>query len=74
MTTRKAHKLVIQAIIILAFIFGLIVALIARQTGSIEMGLVFIGAVQIIILLAILYMLEHIMEHLETHHSGSRHL
>ena len=67
MTTRKAHKIVIQLIIILAFIFGLIIALIAKQTGNLEMGIIFIGSVQIIILLAILYVLEHIIEFMETH-------
>jgi membrane protease YdiL (CAAX protease family) len=67
MTTRKAHKIVIQLIIILAFVFGLIVALIARQTGSYEVGIIFVGAVQIIILLAILYVLEHVIEFMEVH-------
>jgi len=67
MTTRRKHKLVIQVIIILAFVFGLIVALIARQTGNLEMGIIFIGSVQIIIMLAILYVLEHIIEFMETH-------
>ena len=51
--------------ILLAFVFGLIVALIAKQTGSYEMGLIFIGAVMIIVLLAILYALENIIEILE---------
>lgn len=67
MTTRKTHKFVIQIIILLAFIFGLIVALIAKQTGNLEMGIIFIGAVQIIVLLAILYVLEHIIEFMEMH-------
>ncbi|MDP7282688.1 MAG: hypothetical protein QF475_03575 [Candidatus Undinarchaeales archaeon] len=67
MTTRKKHKLVIQAVIILAFIFGLIVALIARQTGNYQMGVIFVGSIQIIIMLAILYVLEHIIEFMETH-------
>ncbi len=67
MTTRKAHKIVIQLIIILAFVFGLIIALIAKQTGNLEMGIIFIGSIQIIILLAILYVLEHIIEFMETH-------
>ncbi|MFH1450607.1 MAG: hypothetical protein ABIF92_01355 [archaeon] len=67
MTTRRTHKLIIQAIILLAFVFGLIVALIAKQTGNYEMGIIFVGAVQIIILLAILYMMEHMVEQLETH-------
>jgi len=67
MTTRKKHKIVIQIVILLAFVFGLIIALIAKQTGSLEMGIIFIGAVQIIILLAILYVLEHIIEFMETH-------
>ena len=67
MTTRKNHKIVIQGVILLAFIFGLITALIARQTGSLEMGIIFIGAIQIIIMLAILYVLEHIIEFMETH-------
>ena len=67
MTTRKNHKLIIQVIIILAFVFGLIVALIAKQTGNLNMGIIFIGSVQIIILLAILYVLEHIIEFMETH-------
>ena len=57
----------IQLIIILAFVFGLIVALIARQTGSYEVGIIFVGAVQIIILLAILYVLEHVIEFMEVH-------
>jgi|TARA_Y100000310_G_C20662402_1_gene805485 flagellar biosynthesis protein FliQ len=67
MTTRKKHKLVIQAVIVMAFVFGLIVALIAKQTGDLEMGIIFIGAIQIIILLAILYVLEHIIEFIEVH-------
>jgi flagellar biosynthesis protein FliQ len=67
MTTRKKHKLVIQAVIVMAFVFGLIVALIAKQTGDLQMGLIFIGAIQIIIMLAILYVLEHIIEFLEVH-------
>jgi len=67
MTTRKKHKIIIQVIILLAFVFGLIVALIAKQTGNLDMGIIFIGSVQIIILLAILYMLEHIIEFMETH-------
>jgi flagellar biosynthesis protein FliQ len=67
MTTRKKHKLVIQAVIILAFIFGLIVALIARQTGNYQIGVIFVGSIQIIIMLAILYVLEHIIEFMETH-------
>ena len=67
MTTRKKHKIVIQLIIILAFVFGLIIALIAKQTGNLEMGIIFIGSIQIIILLAILYVLEHIIEFMETH-------
>ena len=67
MTTRKKHKIVIQLIIILAFVFGLRIALIAKQTGNLEMGIIFIGSIQIIILLAILYVLEHIIEFMETH-------
>ncbi len=51
----------------MAFVFGLIVALIAKQTGDLEMGIIFIGAIQIIILLAILYVLEHIIEFIEVH-------
>jgi len=66
MTTKKAHKIVIQTIIILAFVFGLIVALIAKQTGSLDMGIIFVGAVQIIIMLAILYVLEQILELMES--------
>jgi len=67
MTTRKKHKIVIQFVILLAFVFGLIVALIARQTGNFEMGIIFVGSIQIIVLLAILYVLEHIIEFMETH-------
>ncbi|MFO7872651.1 MAG: hypothetical protein R6U26_03360 [Candidatus Undinarchaeales archaeon] len=59
---RKDRKLIIQGAVIMAFVFGVIVAYIAYKTGSFLMGLIFLTTLQIIILLAILYMIEEIME------------
>ncbi|MFH1424952.1 MAG: hypothetical protein ABIG20_04770 [archaeon] len=65
MTTRKSRKIVIQLAILLAFIFGAMVAVVAYYTGSTMMGLIFLTAIQIIILLAVLFMMETITELLE---------
>lgn len=62
MKPRKDRQIIIQAAIVMAFIFGIIVAYIAYNTGSFLMGLIFLTTLQIIILLAILYMLERVME------------
>ncbi|HIJ98904.1 TPA: hypothetical protein H1005_03085 [archaeon] len=66
MTTRTERKIVIQAAIVLAFVFSLVVAYIAWQTGSLLMGLIFLTALQIIVLLAILFVLESLLEITET--------
>ena len=66
MTTKTYHKIVIQIIIVLAFIFGLVCAFLAWRTGSLLMGLIFLTALQIIILLAVLFVLESVLEVLET--------
>lgn len=62
----KSMRVVIQLIIILTFVFGVVVATIAYNTASLTMGLIFLTAIQIIVLLSILYMLEVITEILET--------
>ncbi len=59
---RQDRKVVIQGAVILAFVFGIIVAYIAYKTGSFLMGLIFLTTLQIIILLAILYMIEEMTE------------
>lgn len=66
METRKERKLVIQVAVLLAFVFGLIVAYLAYSTGSLLMGLIFLTTLQIIVLLAILFMLETMVEVLES--------
>lgn len=65
MASRKDHKLIIQGVVILAFIFAIMVAWIANQTGSLTLGLIFLTTLQVVVLLAILYMLETIVELLE---------
>ena len=66
MTTRTERKIVIQIAIILAFLLGLIIAYIAWKTGSLLMGLIFFSALQIIVLLAVLFVLETLLETVET--------
>ncbi len=66
MTTKTERKVVIQVAIMLAFIFGLVVAYLAWQTGSLLMGLIFLSTLQTIVLLAILYVLESLLETAET--------
>jgi len=65
MVTRKYRKLIIQLAILLTFIFGIMVAFVALSTGSTLVGLIFLTAIQIIVLLAILFLLETIVEFLE---------
>ena len=65
MTTKTERKIVIQVAVILAFIFSLVVAYIAWNTGSLLMGLIFLSALQIIILLAVLFVLESLLEVVE---------
>lgn len=65
MTTRTDRKIVIQVAIILAFIFGLVTAFLAWKTGSLLMGMIFLSTLQIIILLAILFMFETLVELIE---------
>ena len=65
MTTRKHRKIIIQLAIILTFIFGLMVAVVAYYTGSLTMGLIFLTAIEIIVLLAILFVLETVLEVME---------
>ena len=64
--SKKERKLIIQISILLAFIFGIIVAYLAYTTGSLLMGLIFLTTLQIIVLLAILFMLETILEVFES--------
>ncbi|HIJ98295.1 TPA: hypothetical protein H1012_03570 [archaeon] len=66
MTTKTDRKIIIQVAIILAFIFGLVTAYLGWKTGSLLMGLIFLGSLQIIILLAILFLLETLVELMET--------
>ena len=66
MTTRTERKIVIQAAVILAFVFSMIVAYLAYKTGSLLMGVIFLTALQIIVLLAILFVLETLLETVET--------
>ena len=66
MTTRTPHKIVLQIAVLLAFVFSIIVAYVAWKTGSLLMGLIFLTALQIIVLLAILFVLEHLLEVFET--------
>lgn len=66
MTTRTDRKIVIQIAIILAFLFSTVTAFLAWKSGSLLMGLIFLTAFQIIILLAVLFMLETVAEILET--------
>lgn len=66
MISKKDRQIVIQIAVLMAFIFGVIVAYIAYRTGSFLMGLIFLTTLQIIVLLAILYLLEIIMELLES--------
>lgn len=66
MTTRTERKIIIQIAIILAFLLGLVIAYIAWKTGSLLMGLIFFSALQIIVLLAVLFVLETLLETVET--------
>ena len=66
MTTRTERKIVIQVATILAFIFGVVVAYLAWKTGSLLMGIIFLSTLQIIVLLAILFVLETLLEITET--------
>jgi hypothetical protein len=65
MGSRKNHQIVIQASIVLVAIFASMVAVVAYYTGSYTMGLIFLSAVQLIVLLAILFVLETISELVE---------
>ena len=65
MVTRKHRKLIIQVAILLAFVFGIMVAIVAYSTGSTLVGLIFLTAIQIIVLLAILFVLETVVELME---------
>jgi|GEM_PF-2413993 len=61
----KQRKMVIQSAVILAFIFGLIVAFLAYATGNLLFGQIFMQTLMIVILLAMLFVLERIAELLE---------
>lgn len=65
MANRKNRKIAIQAAVVLMFIFGVMVAVVAYYTGSTLMGLIFLAAIQIVTMLAILFMLETLIELLE---------
>ena len=66
MTTRTDRKIIIQVAIILAFVFGLVTAYLGWKTGSLLMGLIFLSALETIILLAILFVMESLLELMET--------
>ena len=65
MSEHTSRKLVIQVAVILAFVFGMIVAFLAYATNNLLFGTIFLATIQIIILLAMLFVLERITEILE---------
>jgi uncharacterized membrane protein YoaK (UPF0700 family) len=65
---QKMHqisRIVIQLVIILAFIFGLIVAYLSYSYDNLMLGLIFISTLQLIVILSVLYVLEKISENVE---------
>jgi len=65
MDPKKHHKVVIQIAVVMAFVFGVMTAIVAYFTNSLEMGIIFLLTLSIIVLLSILYVVESILEVLE---------
>jgi len=65
MEEHKTRRMIIQVAIILAFIFGIIIAYLTFLSAQFELGIMFLSTLQVIVMLAILYVMEQMFEQME---------